>query len=122
MRFLLERLAEAAAGVEHTDLAAAVAAQIQRIVATRSWDAGDADLLGFGMPSVVELGSANVVQLKRYAERLARLIARYEPRLANVQVEVEAAQGALTPYRLLVSATLQPQGEQHMFHFLVPGH
>lgn len=125
MQFLLERLATCTAPAGHAeafDLKAAVAAQIQRIVSARPQDGTSAAtntnaLLDFGMPSVVELSLGSKSQLEKYAARLARQIARHEPRLLHPSVTVELAQGRLTPYRLVISGMLAPDGDVHTFHF-----
>lgn len=128
MQFLLERLAASPAlPGEQTvafDLKAAVAAQIQRIVSARPMETsgGAMTLLEFGMPSVVELALGSKSQLERYAARLARQIAHYEPRLLHPGVTLEAAQGRLTPFRLVISGMLAPDGDIHVFRFDLSDH
>ncbi|HSC79333.1 MAG TPA: type VI secretion system baseplate subunit TssE [Chitinolyticbacter sp.] len=127
MRFLFERLAgepTLPGGVpEAFDLAAAVAAQIQRLVATRAWAAGEGEsLLECGLPDAVEIGMHNKVELERYCGRLARLIARHEPRLAGVDVDVVPVKGQSSPWQLVVSARLVDSGQAHLFHFNLPQH
>lgn len=128
MPFLLERLAripDILPGRPDTfDLETAVAAQIQRIVSARPPDPASPDLglLGFGMPSAVELGAGNRRQLDAYAERLAALIRRHEPRLLRPCVTLEPAPEALAPYRLAVSGTLAPDGDLHTFRFDLSEH
>ncbi|WP_187359929.1 type VI secretion system baseplate subunit TssE [Chitinolyticbacter meiyuanensis] len=127
MRFLFERLAGQPAlptgGEEPFDLAAAVAAQIQRLVATRAWAGGDGgSLLEFGLPDAVEIGLHNRVELERYCGRLARLITQYEPRLAGVEVSVAATRGHWNPWQLVVSGRLADSGQLHLFHFNLPQH
>lgn len=109
MHYLFERLAAAVSRpAQPQALADAVAAQIQRIVATRPREAGDtSDLLGFGMLNVVDVSAAGGVGLRRYADRLARMIERFEPRLANVQVAFVPDRNPLMPNRLRVSGLLR---------------
>jgi predicted component of type VI protein secretion system len=112
MQFLLERLAQPAPAspdqVVPFDLRAAIAAQIQRIVAARVVEAADGELslLEFGMPNVVELGAFSKNDLEVYGARLARLIARYEPRLQGACVRLESTGLPLAPYRLAVAGVL----------------
>ncbi|HEV3106114.1 MAG TPA: type VI secretion system baseplate subunit TssE [Trinickia sp.] len=117
MRYLFERLAAvppaSARPAAPIELADAVAAQIQRIVATRPRVADDAsDLLGFGMLNVVDVSAASGVGLRRYAARLARMIERFEPRLANVQVTLVPDSNPLMPNRLCVSGVLRTDAAQ----------
>lgn len=128
MRFLLERLA-VAPGIVGTqpaefDLEAAVAMQIGRIVAARPVDphAAEETLLGYGMPSVVELARDSRPQLETYAARLRRMILRYEPRLRHPEVTIEATQESATPWRLVVSGMLAPDDEARTFHFELSDH
>lgn len=114
MRFLFERLATATVtstppGVAaDSHLEAAVAAQIQRVVATRPRVVDDdSDLLGFGMLNVVDVSANGEDGLRRYAVRLARMIARYEPRLAQVEVTLVPDRNPLMPNRLCVSGRLR---------------
>jgi predicted component of type VI protein secretion system len=100
MRFLFERLDPAP-----FELKAAVQAQLERIVSARSYG-DDAFAQEFGMPSVVELGAGERPALAAYAARLARMVARYEPRLLGAQVAVEGGDGPLSPFMLVVSGML----------------
>ena len=114
MPFLLERLAtpsRAASGhvdaFNEFDEAAAVAAQVQRIVATRTVLQGASEaVVPWGLPNVVELGQNNLTALTQYAEEARRLIAQHEPRLRQLRVTVEPQASALSPYRLVVSGIL----------------
>lgn len=112
MRFLFERLVSHApldrGTPDRGELANAVAAQIQRIVATRPRVPGDdSDLLGFGMFNVVDVSANGTVALQHYAARLAEMIGRFEPRLANVEIAVVPGKNPLMPLRLRVSGTLR---------------
>lgn len=108
MHYLFERLAAATGTAGAEPLREAVAAQIQRIVATRPRVAGDtSDLLGFGMLNVVDVSAAGGAGLRRYAARLARMIERFEPRLANVEVALVPDDNPLMPNRLCVSGALR---------------
>ncbi|GLU31294.1 type VI secretion system baseplate subunit TssE [Trinickia caryophylli] len=109
MHYLFERLNSVDSGPARAQpLAQAVAAQIQRIVATRPRAADDTnDLLGFGMLSVVDVSAAGGAGLRRYAARLARMIERFEPRLENVEIALVPDRNPLMPNRLSVSGTLR---------------
>lgn len=124
MAFLLERLAAPAERGREFDLEAAVAAQIQRIVAARTLEAdgGAPSLLEFGMPNVADLGYGSKSTLERYGARLKRLVEHYEPRLLHPEIAVEATGNALLPHRLVVSGSLQPDGETRSFVFELPEH
>ncbi|UXY17241.1 GPW/gp25 family protein [Chitiniphilus purpureus] len=128
MRFLFERLAGEpplpGGGHEPFDAAAAVGAQIQRLVATRAWVAGErAGLLAFGMPQVTDLAMHSRTQMECYAARLTTLIREYEPRLIDALVSVEPTDNdAWNPWRLVVSGTLADSGQAHRFHFQLPQH
>ena len=128
MQFLLERLAASPAMLagqpDAAELRTAVAAQLARIVSARPVEtpSGDMTLLQFGMPSIVETALGSAAQLERYAARLTMLIAHYEPRLQHPSVTLEPVQGRLTPYRLVVSGTLAPDGDLHTFRFDLSDH
>lgn len=119
--YLLERI-ECAGGGLPFDLEAAVAAQIQRLVAVHDWELppGLAEPLGMGLPSAVDLGHDGEASLNRYAVLLARVIRRHEPRLADVRVRVHPA-AAHTPPRLVVEATLAAERGPQPFRFTLPG-
>ncbi|MDB5815855.1 MAG: hypothetical protein JWM03_1472 [Rhodocyclales bacterium] len=110
MPFLFERLAPvrtADGRVEAFDEPAAVAAQVQRIVATRTVLQGASEaVVPWGLPNAVELGHHSETALTQYAEQARRLIARHEPRLTELRVSVEPQQDVLNPYLLVVSGTL----------------
>jgi type VI secretion system lysozyme-like protein len=117
MRYLFERLAAAApTSAMHArpvDLGEAVSEQIQRMVATRPRIAGDdSDLLGFGMLNVVDVSANGGVGLKQYAARLKRMIERFEPRLAQVDVALVPDVNPLMPNRLRVSGVLRGSDPQ----------
>ena len=125
MQFLLERLAEPPTfdGVQQFDLRAAIAAQIQRLVSARIARAGgELDLLDFGAQSVVEFELHSKPQLEQYAQRLARLIARYEPRLKAPRVRIEPSTGALSPYRVAIYGSIDDSNGMDVFHFELPSH
>lgn len=125
MQFLLECLAQPPSfnGTQQFDIRAAIGAQIQRLVSARVVKSGtNLDLLGFGSQSVVELCTDNKAQLEQYAHRLARLIARYEPRLSSPRVLIEPNRGVLNPYRLVVCGSIGETDEMEVFHFELPSH
>ncbi|CAB3646620.1 GPW/gp25 family protein [Trinickia soli] len=125
MQFLLERLAQPPTfdGVQQFDLRAAIAAQIQRLVSARiARSGGDLDLLDFGTQSVVEFELHSKPQLEQYAQRLARLIARYEPRLKTPRVQIEPSAEALSPYRIAIYGAIDDSNGMDVFHFELPSH
>ncbi|HYD80209.1 MAG TPA: type VI secretion system baseplate subunit TssE [Paucimonas sp.] len=127
MQFLFERLTAAVSPStgrpEPFDVEAAVAAQIQRIVASRAATRdGEIDLLDYGMPHVTELTHNSRSQLERYAKQLVRLIEHYEPRLRHPSVSLESRKDSLQPYRLVVSGVLESDRDTHTFRFDLPAH
>ena len=126
MPYLLERLANRRklpdGRDEPFDVVLAVAAQIQRIVSAHA--CGDkAGVLGatpFGMPYVVDVSATNVDQIQRYADALKNMIHLNEPRLTKVTVGMEKRSDPLTPYQLLVTGVLEPDGQEHTFHLAIP--
>lgn len=124
MQFLMERLVsragDAMGPAPPFDLAAAVAAQLQRIVGCRPGvGAPGVPLDGFGMPNVVELGVGRR-DLDAYGARLLQAIARYEPRLRQVRLEWLPTGQALGPRRLVVHGCLADGGEPRPFRFEMP--
>lgn len=129
--YLFERLSLRPQGSdgrpEAFDEAAAIMAQIQRIVAMSRHVDTDAAAVPWGMPSVVEIGSNATAALERYAQRIAQAIARYEPRLMRVRVTVEAERAGDAagypnpPYRLVVSAIFPGESQARSLYLAVPG-
>jgi predicted component of type VI protein secretion system len=125
VQFLMERLvnrADVNMGLAPPfDLAEAVRAQIQRIVASRSDVAGRIVRVDdFGMPSIVE-ASTGGRDLDNYGERLARAIAQYEPRLRDIRLEWVATGRSLRPKTLVVHGCLVGSSEPSSFRFDMPG-
>lgn len=126
MRYLLERLAApplpAHGQFEAASTATLVAAQIQRIVSARPVTLGPEGigLLDFGLAHVVEQGLHEQQALQRYALRLTRLIARYEPRLLRPATAIRKTGQALMPYQLVVTGKLAPDAEPTEFFFELP--
>lgn len=124
MVFLLERLATASSDAQAFNLEEAIAAQIQRIVGARllESDNGEVSLLEFGMPNIVDVAYNSKTAMERYAARLKRLIAHYEPRLLHPKVSVEPTSNTLSPFRLVVSGMLALGGDTRTFLFDLPEH
>ena len=125
MQYLMERLvnrADPAMGLAPPfDLAEAVAAQLQRIVLCRPDVAANGVRLDdFGMPCIVDQGTGRS-DLEAYGARLARAIARYEPRLRDVRLEWLPSGQVLSPQTLVVHGHLIDSAEPRMFRFDVPG-
>ena len=114
MAYLFERLSVQPIGKdgrpEAFDEAAAIMAQLQRIVATSRHADDRVAAVPWGLHSVVEIGTHASVALECYAQQLREAIARHEPRLKNVLVTLEPENsesnqdGKANPYRLVVSA------------------
>ncbi len=115
MLFLFERLSvnprRADGSREPLNPAIAAMAQVQRIAATSRRIDDAVAQVPWGMPATTTIGAQATVQLEAFAEQLGRAIARYEPRLRSVKVDVERCTDPLGPYRLLVTAVF-PGEEQ----------
>jgi predicted component of type VI protein secretion system len=129
MQYLFERLDRAPLQADGPlppfDLHAAVRTQVQRIVGARLPAAagGQMNAPQFGMPSVVELRVGDGQQLKAYAARLLRMLRRYEPRLVQPSVRIEAGEAdALQPYRLVVRGALGPGQSPQVYTFALGEH
>lgn len=128
MQFLFERLANpplpSPGQFESFDMSAAITSQIQRIVSARVVETagGEMSLLEFGMPNIVEINANSKTQLEKYASRLARLIARYEPRLLSPRASVQATGNPMMPFRIVVSGELSEETESVVLHFEMPVH
>lgn len=124
MQFLLERLvnrSEPDMGLAPPfDPAAAIAAQIQRIVECRPY-AGvrGAKVCEFGMPPVVDT-SIGMTDHERFGARLLAAIARFEPRLRTPRLEWLATGQATRPYALVVHGHVLVEGEANPFRFELP--
>ncbi|MFO6419199.1 type VI secretion system baseplate subunit TssE [Hylemonella sp. W303a] len=112
MQYLFERLnAQGHGRARPTEsgeqLREAVRSQIQWLVGSRDWRAEQEmrGLLDIALPALPTLGKGGS-QLKRYVERLKQLIQRHEPRLTQVQVELQATGQSLTPFTVVVSGQL----------------
>lgn len=124
VQFLLERLvnrSEPDMGLAPPfDPAAAIAAQIQRIVECRPYEgAWGAKVCEFGMPPIVDT-SIGMTDHERFGARLLAAIARFEPRLRAPRLEWLASGEALRPYALVVHGNVSIQGETHPFRFELP--
>lgn len=116
MFFLLEQLAMRPLLLdgrpEPLDEEAAIQAQIQRLVAGRTLDAGGASaVVQWGLPSVVEMGDGDVAGLTRYAAALRQEIALHEPRLKEVGVAIEPRGEGARGVQLVISAVRVSNGE-----------
>lgn len=115
MQYLFERLSVTPRGLdglpEPFDETAAILAQIQRIVATGRLVGDGIGAVPWGMASVTTVDANAVGRIDAYARRLADAIARYEPRLSGVEVEVERSAQPLMPYCLKVTATFPGEDE-----------
>ena len=118
--YLLERL-DCAGGGTPFDLEGAVAAQVARLVAVHEWELppGLGEELELGLPSAVDLGRDGARDLGHYADLLARVIRRHEPRLTDVRVELSPSAGLAAP-GLVVIATLAGEQGPRPFHFMLP--
>lgn len=117
MQLLLERLA---APARHHDVASAVQAQVQRLVAIHVWE-GDTGLhlMDMGVPALADVNSPT--GLGQLSARLHALIARNEPRLDVQRVDVVMpGPGAAGPPHLLVVARLDREDDVRTLHFDLP--
>lgn len=82
----------------------AVLRQLAWLVSSREWlaEKHNTYLIDVAMPNPVSLAGLHDVQF--YAERLRRLILRYEPRLTDMQIELEPTGRALSPFRVRIQA------------------
>lgn len=123
MLYLLERLsvpqprANGARGDALSPADAAVA-QVQRIVATSRRLEDEVAQVPWGMPGATEIGAHDKVRLEAYADALGKAIARHEPRLASVKIEVVRTDDPLGPYRLQLTALFP--GEEQPRNLCVP--
>jgi predicted component of type VI protein secretion system len=118
----LEDRADKATGLAPPfELAAAVAAQLQRIVACRpNMGAPGMPVGDFGLPAVVELGVGQR-DLDAYGARLLKAIARHEPRLRAVRREWASTGRVQGPRKLVVHGCLVGEGEDaRAFRFEMP--
>lgn len=122
MLFLLERLSvppQRAGGVRDMPSPAdAAVAQVQRIVASARRLDDDVAQVPWGMPTATEIGAYANVRLDAYADALGKAIAKHEPRMRSVRVEVVRTGDPLEPYRLQVTAMLP--GEDQPRNLSVP--
>ena len=121
MQFLFERLQIVTAGADTAErLREAIRNQVQWLVGSREWRAEreGAGLLDVAMPELPSLG-ADGTQLRRYAERLRRLIERHEPRLSRPRVELRKTGRHLTPFTVTVRGTVEggDAGEELRFEY-----
>ncbi len=124
MQFLLERLvnrSEPDMGLAPPfDPVGAIAAQIQRIVECRPYEAArGAKVCEFGMPPIVDI-SIGMTDRERYGARLLAAILRFEPRLRGPRLEWLVTGSAQRPYALVVHGHVSIEGESHPFRFELP--
>jgi predicted component of type VI protein secretion system len=124
MRYLFERLCDPARQQDargEPDARQAVRDQVQRLAWTCPGEAadGEANVVPFGMPSIVEPGPASAPGLERYAREFRRLLERHEPRLRDPSVTLEPTGRSLEPYRLLVTGVLDDGGALETLSFAV---
>lgn len=124
MPYLFERLSEPEAKAnEPFDVMAAIRCQLMRVLVSHPGTVGDGEphLLDFGLPAVTDVRLDNPRQMAWLRDRVLRLIAHYEPRLTDVQVEIQPTGDALAPYRILVEAkVMREQGGLRLRFPLTP--
>jgi hypothetical protein len=118
MLFILERLSVTPRSPdgsrEPLDPIVAAMAQVQRIAATSRRVDDTVAQVPWGMSATTTIGAHASLRIEAYADELRRAIARYEPRLQSLMVDVERTADPLSPSRLLVTAVFpgeeQPRG------------
>ena len=127
MKLLFERLQAHDGPADAFDIKRAIVVNAQRLASNRVIEPPDLaddvqpsafDVLTCGLPSIVELASADQGALQRFAMHLRALIAYYEPRLREPRVEIEPHAG-LTPFCLVVSGMLLADGGMEALRFPV---
>jgi predicted component of type VI protein secretion system len=114
---LFERLAGEPAG---SDPVAAVQAQLERALQVSPGTRVDAavDLLDHGLPPLETVTSPR--ELARYAERMRVVTTRWEPRVCDVEVEVERGLRPGTAPRLRLSARIAERAPaERTLHYAV---
>jgi len=124
MRYLFERLSESLARrPADFDLRQAIQDQLQRLLVSHPGTAGDGEphLLNYGLPAVPDIRLDDAIHVARICDRMATLIAHYEPRLSDVSVQLEPTGDPLNPCRILVDAILPgADGDRHMRFPITP--
>ncbi|WP_115719788.1 GPW/gp25 family protein [Gallaecimonas mangrovi] len=125
MAFLLDRLLaaqEQALGRQSLTEKEQVLRQLNWLVSSREWLAVSKGqyLVDVAMPEPVSMNSQQ--QVAFYAERLIRLIEHYEPRLTELEVQLQPTGRPLSPFRVQISARLvtQQTPERLFFDSLKP--
>ncbi|QNM95348.1 hypothetical protein [Chitinimonas koreensis] len=118
MEFLFERLSPPRARSREAMLPQAVLDQLEWLVGSREWlaEQGGTALIDIAMPETPAL-AAGGAPIARYAERLKRLIERYEPRLKGIEISLEETGRTLSPYRVVVSGVLDQGGPDGVVRF-----
>lgn len=107
------------------DLKVSIANEVSRIVTTRyhivnTMPAPVArSILDFGIPSVVSFGKHNSRQHELLAAEIRQAITSFEPRLTNVQVEMDISADKYTPLKCFVKGVLKLNHEVEEFQFPV---
>lgn len=117
MEFLFDRLSREPAPTA-ARIQQGIMNQLEWLSGSREWRAeleGTA-LLDTAMPELPALG-ATEVDVRRYAQRLKRLIERQEPRLRRVQIDLVPTRSARSPFRLVVTGQLAFEGTESPVRF-----
>lgn len=105
------------------DLKVSIVNEVRRITATRHYGMSqspalqDRTILDYGIPSVVSLGKYDLRCHEIFAAEIRQAIANFEPRLADVQVEMEASRNKYAPLRFLVKGILNLAHASESFQF-----
>lgn len=122
MQFLFERLSPAPPVLSEEErearLRRAVLEQLDWLVGSREWRGAveGTALIDAVMPEPPAL-AATAADVRRYAERLGRLVARWEPRLLDPKVQIVPTGRLLAPLRIVIEGTLDRSRPESVIRF-----
>lgn len=122
MRYLFERIVSPCQPNNLELIREDVRAQVQRLIDSHriSQHRGAVDVLNLDVPSVTEIGANSQTDQRAYASNIARIIKRFEPRLANVDIAVVPSSSESRAPQLIVQAQLRLDEFVEEFRFVSP--